>query len=113
MKNQNDLIFSIVFGVLGLIAFGIAIATKQDVPSIPAPPVVVTTPATLPATAVVYGNGLAGGGSAAGGAGGGFGGPGGFSGGRGGYPGGGFPGGGYPGGPPSGFAGGGRAPGGR
>lgn len=57
-NNQNDLIFSIVFGVLGLIAAGIAYATKPEVPSIAAPPTVVTAPAALPATAVVYGNAL-------------------------------------------------------
>lgn len=99
MKNQNDLIFSIVFGVLGLVAFGIAIATKPEVPSIAAPPTITTTDAALPATAVVYGMALPNGGTAGGtGGGGGFGRGGGMSGS-----------GGYPGGPPGGFGG----PGGR
>jgi hypothetical protein len=76
MKNQNDLIFSIVFGVLGLIAFGIAIATKPEPPSIPAPPTVNVAEAALPATAVSYGTALpnAGSGAGAGGFGGGGGG---------------------------------------
>ena len=69
-NNQNDLIFSIVFGVLGLIAFGIAIGTKPEPPTIPAPPTINVADAPLPATAVVYGNALPGGGAAAGGTGG-------------------------------------------
>lgn len=69
MKNQNDLIFSIVFGVLALIAAGIAYGTKQEVPSIPAPPVVTTADAKLPATSVVYGTALPNGGGNAGGGG--------------------------------------------
>lgn len=79
MKNQNDLIFSIVFGVLGLIAFGIAIATKQDPPAIPAPPTINVAEAPLPATAVSYGTALPNAGTGAAG-GGGFGGAGGFGG---------------------------------
>ncbi len=75
MKNQNDLIFSIVFGVLGLIAFGIAIATKPEPPSITTPTPIVTTDAPLPGTNVVYGTSLPAGSNAAGGAGGGRGGP--------------------------------------
>ena len=105
-KNQNDLIFSIVFVVLGLIAVGVAYATKPEVPGIAAPPVIVTKDAELPATAVVYGNALPGG--SASGAGGGMsrGGPGGPPG-RGGPPSGyGGPGGpGGRGGPPGGFGG--------
>lgn len=117
MKNQNDLIFSIVFGVLGLVAFGIAIATKPEVPSIAAPPTITTTDAALPATAVVYGNALPNGGTA-GGAGGGFGGGKGGAGGFGpagmsGSGGGGRGPGGYPGGPPGGFGGPGGRPVGR
>lgn len=111
MKNQNDLIFSIVFGVLGLIAFGIAIATKPEVPAIPAPPTITTTDAPLPATSVVYGNALPGG--AANGAGsagsGSLGGPGGGPRGPYGY---GAPGGGGSSfGPPPGFSSGPGAPG--
>ncbi len=99
-KNQNDLIFSIVFGVLGLIAVGVAYATKPEVPSIPAPPVIVTKAAELPATSVVYGDALPGGSTASGG---GMGGPGGMSGRGMGAPGGfGAPG---RGGPPGGFGG--------
>jgi len=82
MKNQNDLIFSIVFGVLGLIAFGIAIATKPEPPSIPAPPTINVAEAPLPATAVSYGTALPNAGSGA--QSGGFGGSGGFPGGPGG-----------------------------
>ncbi len=104
MKNQNDLIFSIVFGVLGLVAFGIAIATKPEPPTIPAPPQVVTSDAALPATAVVYGNALPNVGTTSGGGASGvrspFASSGGGSGGRSSGP----PGG-YPGGPPGGFGG--------
>lgn len=98
MKNQNDLIFSIVFGVLGLIAFGIAFATKPEPPTIPAPPSVTTTDAALPTASVQMGNALPGASGTAGGSGS-FGGPGGFPGGPGGF--GGFSGGmpGMPGGP--------------
>ena len=87
-NNQNDLIFSIVFGVLGLIAFGIAIGTKPEPPTIPAPPTINVADAPLPATAVVYGNALPGGGTTAGGTGGPGGFPGGFPGGIPGGPGG-------------------------
>lgn len=97
MKNQNDLIFSIVFGVLAFVALGIAIATKPEPTPIPAPPTVVTESAKLPATAVVYGAALPNGGTGGGGGGGGVRG---FGGGRPAFAGGG--------GPPSGFAGGGR-----
>ena len=58
MKNQNDLIFSIVFGVLAIIAVGIAYGTQETPPVPSAPPSVVVTDATPPATAVVYGNAL-------------------------------------------------------
>ena len=91
MKNQNDLIFSIVFGVLGLVAAGIAYGTKPEPPTIPPPPTINVADAPLPTTAVVYGNALPGG--TANGTG--QGAPGGFPGGPGGFPGapGGFPGG--------------------
>ena len=58
MKNQNDLIFSIVFGVLAIIAVGIAFGTQETPPVPPAPPSVVVSDALPPATAVVYGNAL-------------------------------------------------------
>lgn len=109
-KNQNDLIFSIVFAVLGCIAVGVAFATKPEVPPIAAPPVIVTKDAELPPTAVVYGNALPAGTATAGG------GAGGFGGGRGGSPYGGPPGGfggasgRPPSGPPGGAPGGGMTP---
>lgn len=105
MKNQNDLIFSIVFGVLGLVAAGIAFGTKPEPPTIPPPPTINVADAALPTTAVVYGNALPGG-TTAGGTAGGPGGPGGFPGGfPGGPPGRGPSGGpgGVPGGPLAGF----------
>ena len=109
MKNQNDLIFSIVFGVLGLVAAGIAYGTKPEPPTIPPPPTINVADAPLPTTAVVYGNALPGGTANAGAQGGPGGFPGGAPGGFPGAPGGGrFPGGppgGLPGGPPPGFAG--------
>ena len=84
MKNQNDLIFSIVFGVLALVAAGIAFATKPEPQSIAAPPSIVTTDAALPTASVSMGaalpaaaNNAGGGGFGGGGFGGGFGGGGG------------------------------------
>ncbi|CAN5679388.1 hypothetical protein BH11ARM2_BH11ARM2_21120 [soil metagenome] len=79
MKDQTNLIISIVCGVL---AIGVAIAcfaTKRD-PASPAPATkVVTTPVTLPEATVTYANGLSGK-SAGGGGFGGFGGPSGIAG---------------------------------
>lgn len=91
MKNQNDLIVSIVAGVfaLGFVA-GFYFTARKPVEPQPAPKVE-TSAVKLPDTTVVYTNGLSGGTSAAGG---GFGGPGGPPGGFGG-----------PGGPPAGFRG--------
>ncbi|RYG37087.1 hypothetical protein EON81_07710 [bacterium] len=67
MKDQTNLIISIVCGVL---AVGIAIAcfaTKRE-PGTPAPaPQVVTTAVKLPEATVTYTNGLPAGGGAAGG----------------------------------------------
>jgi hypothetical protein len=88
MKNQNDLIISIVAGVL---AIGISIAlflTKRE-PFVPAPaPQVNTTAVTLPAGDVKFSASLPGGGSGGGAAGGGnpFGGGGNPFGSRGGGP---------------------------
>lgn len=94
MKNQNDLIISIVAAVLG-IGFSIAFFFMKRDPVTPAAPqAVVTTPLVYPAPLPVMSSGLpsasggGGGGSPFGG--GGFGGSGGFSlpgkGGRGGGP---------------------------
>jgi two-component system, OmpR family, sensor kinase len=96
MKNQNDLIISIVAAVLGI---GVSVACffmKREPVAPAAPSAVVTTALALPAADPVMGNSLPSGGSAGGTGGGGF-------------PGGGFPGGGFPGG---GFPGGGRGAGG-
>lgn len=77
MKNQNDLIISIVAAVLG-IGFSIAFFFMKRVPVTPTPPQqVVTTKLALPAADPVMANGLSGGGNAAGG----MGGPGGMPGG--------------------------------
>jgi len=75
MKNQNDLIFSIVAAVIGL---GIAIACffmKGEPVAPPAPQTVVTTTSSLtfPAVEPTMANGLPGGGSSMGGMGGGMG----------------------------------------
>jgi len=93
MKNQNDLIVSIVAGVfaLGFVA-GFYFTARKPVEPQPAPKVE-TSAVKLPDTTVVYTNGLSGGGTAAGGV---FGGPGGPPSGFGG-----------PGGPPPGFRAGG------
>ena len=93
MKNQNDLIVSIVAGVfaLGFVA-GFYFTARKPVEPQPAPKVE-TSAVKLPDTTVVYTNGLSGGGTAAAG---GFGGPGGPPSGFGG-----------PGGPPANFRGGG------
>jgi hypothetical protein len=76
MKNQNDLIVSIVAGVF---AVGFAIAfylTKREPIVVPAVTKVNNAKLALPAADIAYTNSLAGAGGA-GGAGGGFGGPGG------------------------------------
>lgn len=58
MKNQNDIIISIVAGVLAII-FGIVFyVTKRDPVAPPAPPSVILTPVQIPAGEVVYSNGL-------------------------------------------------------
>ena len=95
MKNQNDLIVSIVAAVfaLGFVA-GFYFTARKPVEPAPSPKVD-TTAVKLPDTTVVYTNGLSGGGAAAGGGFGGFGGPGGPPAGFGG-----------PGGPPGGLRGG-------
>jgi hypothetical protein len=99
--NQNDLIFSIVFLVLGL-GFMIAFWFMKPVPpSLPEPTPVNLAPPALPASNVAYANSLPGGSAQSGpGGGGGFGAPGGGMppgmmgpGSRGGAPGGGKPGG--------------------
>ena len=95
MKNQNDLIFSIVAGVIG-IGFALGFFFTKREPVAPASPQsVITTPVALPAVEPVRANGLGGGSSQ---------GMGGF--------GGGFPGAGGRGGPPAGFGGPGGPPGG-
>lgn len=105
MKNQNDLIFSIVAGVIGIgCALGFFFTKREPVQPTP-PTTVVVTDVALPTPAPAMANGLSGGSGAAGG-----------------FPGGGFPGGGMRGGPPSGLGapggpsgamGGGGMPGGR
>jgi hypothetical protein len=90
MKNQNDLIISIVAIVLALIIAGVCFGTKREPVAPPAPEKVNLTPAQLPQGDLVWANALpggSGGGGAAGGPSGapaGFGGPG--RGGRGGGP---------------------------
>jgi hypothetical protein len=67
MKNQNDLIFSIVGAVLG-IGFSVAFFfMKRDPVSPPAPQQVVTAQLAYPAAAPVVANGLPGGGGSSGG----------------------------------------------
>jgi hypothetical protein len=75
MKNQNDLIISIVAIVLALIIAGVCFGTKREPVAPPAPEKVNLTPAKLPQGDVVWANALPGGG------GGGAGGPAGFGGG--------------------------------
>lgn len=74
MRNQNDLIFSIVAVVLAVIVSAVLYATKPDVP----PPVAVTpidtTPAALPQGDVAMANSLPNAAQAQGGGGGGGGG---------------------------------------
>lgn len=108
MKNQNDLIISIVAVVLALIISSVLFFTKREPVQPAAPTAVVLTPPALPEGSVTMANALPGAG--AGGAGGRMGGPGGPPMGMGGPGGGGFrpagfsgAGGGAPaGGPPSG-----------
>lgn len=82
MKNQNDLIISIVAIVLALIIAGVCFGTKREPVVIAAPEKVNLAPPVLPQGDVVMANALPGGGSGAGGgfAGGGMGGPGGLTG---------------------------------
>jgi len=77
MKNQNDLIISIVAVVLALIIAGVCFGTKREPATIPAPEKVVLTAPTLPAGDVVMVNALPSGSSS--GAGGGAAGAAGFS----------------------------------
>lgn len=68
MKNQNDLIISIVAIVLALIIAGVCIGTKREPATIPPPEKVVLTAPALPQGDVVMVNALPGGsGSGAGG----------------------------------------------
>lgn len=71
MKNQNDLIISIVAIVLALIIAGVCFGTKRDPAVIPAPEKVNLAPPSLPQGDVVMANALPG---AGGGTGTGFGG---------------------------------------
>lgn len=87
MKNQNDMIITIVAIVLGIIGFCIGFFTKRQVNAPPAAEVVVLTPPALQGAEVKMANALpsggngslfstsggGGGGQAAGGGGGGFG----------------------------------------
>lgn len=68
MKNQNDLIISIVAVVLALIIAGVCFGTKREPATIPAPEKVNLAAPALPAGDVVMVNTLPGG-STAGGAG--------------------------------------------
>lgn len=68
MKNQNDLIISIVAIVLALIIAGVCIGTKREPNTIPPPEKVNLTAPALPQGDVVMANALPGGsGSGAGG----------------------------------------------
>lgn len=58
MKNQNDLIISIVAIVLALIIAGVCLGTKREPATIPAPETVNLTPAALPAGDVIMANSL-------------------------------------------------------
>ncbi len=66
MKNQNDLIISIVAIVLALIIAGVCIGTKREPATIAPPEKVILTPPTLPQGDVVMVNALPGGGSGSG-----------------------------------------------
>jgi len=67
MKNQNDLIISIVAIVLALIIAGVCFGTKREPATIPAPEVVNLAAPKLPQGDVVMANALPGAGSAGGG----------------------------------------------
>lgn len=69
MKNQNDLIISIVAIVLALIIAGVCFGTKRDPVAPPAPEKVNLTPAKLPEGDVVWANALPGGSGGGGGGG--------------------------------------------
>lgn len=58
MKNQNDMIISVVAIVLGLIGFCIGFFTKRQVVSPPAPTQVVVTPPQLQGAEVKLSNSL-------------------------------------------------------
>ena len=81
MKNQNDLIFSIAFAVVGLGATAAFFFTKPQANSPAAPTTVTVTPVTLPTVAPVMADSLGGGSTGnRSGMGSGFGGPMGFGG---------------------------------
>lgn len=61
MKNQNDLIISIVAIVLALIIAGVCFGTKREPSTIAAPEKVVLTPPVLPQGDVVMASALPGG----------------------------------------------------
>jgi hypothetical protein len=65
MKNQNDLIWSIVSLVLALIVAGVCFGTKRDPIAPPAPATVNTSKPSYPASIVVMGNALPNAGTAA------------------------------------------------
>ena len=65
MKNQNDMIFSIVAVVLALIVAGVLFATQPEVPAQVAVAPITTTPAALPGADVVMANNLPGAGAGA------------------------------------------------
>lgn len=67
MKNQNDLIISIVAIVLALIIAGVCFGTKREPVAPAAPEKVNLAPATLPQGDVVMASSLPGAGSASGG----------------------------------------------
>lgn len=60
MKNQNDLIVSIVSVVLALIVAGVCFGTKREPVAPAAPEQVLVAPPAMPATAVKMGNALPG-----------------------------------------------------
>ncbi|MGV3618670.1 MAG: hypothetical protein ACO1SV_25385 [Fimbriimonas sp.] len=67
MKNQNDLIFSIVAAVIGIGFAAGFYFTKREPIAPPAPQTVPTAAVALPAPEPARSNGLSGGGNAAGG----------------------------------------------
>jgi hypothetical protein len=75
MKNQNDIIISVVALVLVGIVFLVAFFTKHDPVMAPAPEVIDTKMPPMPASDIVQADALPGG-QGSGGGGGGFGGPG-------------------------------------